>query len=308
MIDQPQTATLSSPPAATAGSTPPAFVAAGDRAPCPAPGLDDDKLTEILARIEAIERALFEPAAPPALPPTAGSDAEQLAAVLRQLFEWQQRSLGGQIAEQLSAALAAQQALWQPLCDRLAGAGDMPRSPPVLSEPVPVATAAEGPVAAPAGDVGAGGGGDWPAVIFSPELRDDSQVAPQIEALCRRVLDRDPAASILAGQLLIFQHAPPERRPQLLKDIGEAFYRCCPTRDEGDDNNVFEQSLARWLERACNQAGFQNTIEFVRPGQRFDSTRHLTDGHGGVEIAQVHGWVVLRNRDKVYTKASVSAR
>jgi hypothetical protein len=50
-----------------------------------------------------------------------------------------------------------------------------------------------------------------------------------------------------------------------------------------------------------------NTIELVHPGERFDATRHNASTRG-VEITEVHGWIVLRDNGKVYTKANVTVR
>jgi hypothetical protein len=68
-----------------------------------------------------------------------------------------------------------------------------------------------------------------------------------------------------------------------------------------------ERALAEWLMRACDRAGMANTIELVSPGERFDSLRHNAP-RPGVEVAQVMGWIVLRDNGKVYTKASVAVR
>ena len=47
----------------------------------------------------------------------------------------------------------------------------------------------------------------------------------------------------LAGQLLVFQSAPAERLPQLLKDLGEAFYRWQPKATPG--TNPLEEALVQ---------------------------------------------------------------
>ncbi|HEY3969699.1 MAG TPA: hypothetical protein VGM05_34455 [Planctomycetaceae bacterium] len=265
----------------------------------------DGKLNEILARVEAIERSLFEPnAARPSPAPQIGaiaSDAEGLAHLVRQLFESQQESLAGLVSERLLPGLASQQAslhaALQAVRDELAALTVSGRraAPPLVATPPRPARSAD-----------ASAERDWRNAIFGPELASDSHIARRLDELSERVRRGDSAASVLAGQLLVFQGAAPERRPQLLKDIGEALYRAFP--ELAHSENDFEKSLARSLERGCEPAGFQNAIEFVRVGQRFDSTRHLADGPGGVEITGVSGWVVLRGRDKVYTKAVVAAR
>jgi hypothetical protein len=158
------------------------------------------------------------------------------------------------------------------------------------------------PVEAPAGpDLS-----DWRRALFGDALAADRQLAERLDALSGEILAGSDTASTLAGQLLVFRHAPPERKPQLLKDLGEAYYRSFPKTDDVED--PLESALARWLQRACEQAGYQNSIELVPPGSRFDATRHTTTDRGGVEVSQPLGWVVLRDRDKVYTKALVAVR
>jgi hypothetical protein len=109
----------------------------------------------------------------------------------------------------------------------------------------------------------------------------------------------------LAGQLLIFQSSPAERLPQLLKDLGEAYYRWQPKTQPGA--NPMEESLAAWLQKTCEAAGIYNAIELVHPGERYDAARHHATTRG-VEITEVHGWVVLRDNGKVYTKATVTVK
>ena len=147
---------------------------------------------------------------------------------------------------------------------------------------------------------------DWRRALFGDVLAGDRQLAPSLDALANEILAGSDTASTLAGQLLVFRHAPPERKPQLLKDLGEAYYRCFPKTDDVED--ALESALAHWLQRACEQAGYQNSIELVPPGSRFDATRHTTTDRGGVEVSQPLGWVVLKDRDKVYTKALVAVR
>ena len=119
------------------------------------------------------------------------------------------------------------------------------------------------------------------------------------------VLQGDSGSLSLAGQLLLFQSATPEKLPSLLKELGEAYYRwhlkTTPV------TNKFEQELVAWLQRKCEEEGIPNTIELVHPGERFDSSRHTASGRG-VEITEVNGWIVLRDNGKVYTKASVTVK
>jgi hypothetical protein len=148
-------------------------------------------------------------------------------------------------------------------------------------------------------------GFDWERAVLGPDLAGDSRLGFQRQQLLRGVLDGDPGARALAGQLLIFHASPPERLPQLLKDIGEAYYRWQPKTRPGA--TPFESALASWLQRACEAVGLRNTIELVDPGGRFDTTRHNADSRG-VEIVEVRGWIVLRDNGKVYTRANVGVR
>ena len=161
------------------------------------------------------------------------------------------------------------------------------------------------PVASDEPAFGPPSGGDWERVILGPALAENPDLMFQRQQLLRGVLDGEAAACSFAGQLLVFQSAPPEKMPALLKDIGEAYYRWEPkTRPEA---NEMEQALVAWLQRACDDARIANTIELVHSGERFDSTRHTATDRG-VEITEVYGWIVLRDNGKVYTKASVAVK
>ncbi|MHB8897417.1 MAG: hypothetical protein ACYC6Y_01580 [Thermoguttaceae bacterium] len=144
--------------------------------------------------------------------------------------------------------------------------------------------------------------GDWMAAILGPQLAGHGDAGRR---LLEGILAGDSSAQGFAGQLLVFRSATPERLPQTLKDLGEAYYRWRPKTAAGND--PFEEALAGHLQRACENAGIHNSIELVHPGQRFDAARHNA-GSRGVEIVQVLGWIVLRDNGKVYTKASVEVR
>jgi len=145
----------------------------------------------------------------------------------------------------------------------------------------------------------------WEWAILGPDLAQRPELAFQRQQLLSGLLEADPGACTLAGQLLVFQSAPAERLPQLLKDLGEAFYRWQPKTTPG--TNPMEEALVQWLKRSCEEAGINNTIVLVHPGERFDATRH-TAASRGVEITGVHGWIVLRDNGKVYTKATVDVQ
>jgi hypothetical protein len=145
----------------------------------------------------------------------------------------------------------------------------------------------------------------WEKAVLGRDVAAHPALAFQRHQLLSGVLEGNAAACALAGQLLVFQAAPAERLPPLLKDLGEAYYRWQPKTRPG--NTPFEEALCAWLQRTCEAAGLHNTIELVHPGERFDTARHNAATRG-VEITEVHGWIVLRDNGKVYTKASVAVR
>lgn len=147
--------------------------------------------------------------------------------------------------------------------------------------------------------------GDWLTAVLGPELTANGALGVPCQQLLEGVLAGDGPAQGLTGQLLVFRSASPERMPQLLKDLGEAYYRWQPKTSPG--NNLFEEALVAFLQRTCENAGIYNSIELVHPGERFDSARHNAASRG-VEIVQVLGWIVLRDNGKVYTKAAVEVR
>lgn len=145
---------------------------------------------------------------------------------------------------------------------------------------------------------------DWGPVVLGPQLAGNPALAAGCRALVAGLVEGDARAMKLAGQLLLFRSAPAERYPQLLKDLGEAYYGW---RAAGSDDGPFEAALVAWLSETCAAGGVANSIERVQPGDRFDPTRHQAP-QPGVEVAEVHGWVVLRDNGKVYTRAAVTAR
>jgi len=146
----------------------------------------------------------------------------------------------------------------------------------------------------------------WLPVMLGTELSNDPQLASAWRRLQQQVLAGDPAALLLLGQLLVFRFAESGRKPALLKEVGEAYYRYAPKAGEG--HNPLEHSLARWLDRECEATGLPNSIELVHAGERFDAMRHAPVERGGVEIVQVLGWIVLRDAGRVFSKALVLTR
>ncbi len=146
---------------------------------------------------------------------------------------------------------------------------------------------------------------EWERALVGPEIASRPELSEVREQFLNELLRGDDGARALAGQLLVFQSTPMERMAQLLKDVGEAYYRWRPK--VRPDTAPMEKALAAWLEARCDEAGIGNRIELVEPGQRFDATRHSAVARG-VEITQVLGWIVLRDNGRVYTKAAVAVR
>lgn len=139
------------------------------------------------------------------------------------------------------------------------------------------------------------------AILLSPSLCENRALDADRARLASDVSSGDLAARGLAGQLLLVQAANSEELPERLKHVGEAYYRW---RSAGQGDDPFEQALADWLTQRAEAAGLKNSIQLVRVGDRFDSSRHTASGRG-VEVAAVRGWIVLRDNNKVYTKADV---
>ena len=146
----------------------------------------------------------------------------------------------------------------------------------------------------------------WLRMLLGDDLSSKPQLKQSIQWIEQQVLCDNGDAMLLLGQLLVFRFSNADRKPMLLKDVGEVFYRCFPkNRDERD---LFEESLAAWLTAECNSLGLPNSIELVQPGERFDASKHAPIERGGVEIARVLGWVVMRDGGRVFAKASVQTR
>lgn len=149
-------------------------------------------------------------------------------------------------------------------------------------------------------------GDDTLSVMLGSALCDAPELQPSMLWLREQVMAGSNSALALVGQLLVFRCAAADRKPSLLKDVGEAYYRCFPkTRDVA---HPFENAVAAWTKQLCEEAGLPNSIELVHPGERFDSVRHSPVARGGVEVAEVLGWVVLRDGGRVYSKALVQTR
>jgi len=144
---------------------------------------------------------------------------------------------------------------------------------------------------------------DWDVVVFGPVLAAHDGTADGRAALLAGAIAGKSRAAALVGQLMLFQ-ASEDRRAQMLKDIGELYYRWRP--DANNDPDGLRAVLVEQLMRRCDEAGNGMKIDLVRPGDRFDSTCHNA-ADKGAEITAVFGWVVSRENGKIYTKASVAA-
>jgi len=177
-----------------------------------------------------------------------------------------------------------------------------------VAAPAPEPAPASEPVAAPAPAApkkasGGIGNEQWASALIGALFKD-----PLATAYCKKllqdVLNANNGARIFLGQLLVFRSSAPEKMPQLLRDLGEAYYMWRPM--EGSTEDPFEGVIVAWVNETLKEAKIGNYVEAVQPGGRFDSQRHNSGKRsGGVEISEVLGWIVFREGGKVYVKASV---
>jgi hypothetical protein len=241
----------------------------------------EEKLDALGRRLDQLLARLGETAATPTPPGTGDETLKNFLQLLRQKLE--------DIREEQQNTAAALRRLPESIAAGPSPGAERLREPPARPTQQPAAAGPSAP-------------GDWQRAILGRELAEQPGLDAPRQQLLAGILRGEPAACALAGQLLIFQSASTEKMPPLLKDLGEAYYRWQPKAQPR--GAVMEEALVRWLQRACESAGISNTIELVNPGERFDSARHNASTRG-VEVAEVHGWVVLRDNGKVYTKAAV---
>lgn len=195
-------------------------------------------------------------------------------------------ALGEMLGETLWERLARLEELFHRVCDTREPVSPSP-------QPVSVSSAVHSSVSG------------WETAIFGDSLAQVTEIAAERQALLQGVLAEDPDSRYFAGLLMMFQSSTPEKMALLLKDLGEAFYRW--NARASFHCEMFESFLAEWVRMLCENAGLQNSVEIVRVGQRFDSSRHSSTLRG-VEVTQVHGWVVLRGNGSVYSKATVDVQ
>ena len=114
--------------------------------------------------------------------------------------------------------------------------------------------------------------GDWQEAILGRDLAEHPGLDPQRQRLLTGVLQGEPAACALVGQLLVFRSSPAEKDAHPAQGNRRGLLSLEPAQSGQADE--MEKALVAWLQRACDQAGMSNTIELVHPGQRFDSMRH----------------------------------
>ncbi|MCH5373916.1 MAG: hypothetical protein JJ992_08070 [Planctomycetes bacterium] len=187
--------------------------------------------------------------------------------------------------------------------DRLEDAvANRPRSAPTASDHLQAPSAEQTGISWQ----GIGGGDEqWEAIFLGDQLCTDDSLAEHRRELLSDITAGIDSARALAGQLLLIQASAVDRIPELLRYVGEAFYRWRPRTTPNEDQ--LELALARWLNDLTEAAGLPNSIQLVSPGERFDNNRHVARGRG-VKVVAVHGWVVLRDNQRVYTKANVSVQ
>jgi hypothetical protein len=147
-----------------------------------------------------------------------------------------------------------------------------------------------------------GAGGNWSQIIFGDQLKADPGIGSLSGALLSEVQANVDDAVGMLGYLLAFRSADQERKPKLLKELGEAFYLWKP-----DGSPRLLGPLINWVHAVLDRAGINNRIDLVQVGDRYDMQRHNAKERGA-EVSAVAGWVVLRDNGKVYSKANVSVR
>ena len=145
-------------------------------------------------------------------------------------------------------------------------------------------------------------GGNWSGILFGENLHAEPSIPHLSGLLLADVHAGDCQAVALAGQVMTFRTGTAEQKARLLKDVGEAFYAWRPRGDEG-----LLQSLIAWVHAELDAVQLGNRIMVVQVGDRYDMQRHHAK-QPGVEIADVYGWIVLRDNGKVFSKANVAVK
>jgi hypothetical protein len=152
--------------------------------------------------------------------------------------------------------------------------------------------------------------GRWRLAALGEELSGDPPCQASCDDLIRDHLGGQAAATSLLGHWMTFRTVTPDRLPPLLRQVGESYYAWRPRVQIATiEDDPMESALVRALHTRCERNGVRNKIEVLRPGARFDSSRHETDGGlGGTTVVEVRGWLVLKGDGGVLYRAKVAAR
>lgn len=172
------------------------------------------------------------------------------------------------------------------------------QQPPATS---PAAAAQTVPRAEPIA-VRGGEGANWSGIVFGESVHGDSTISHLSGSLLADVYQGDQQAIALAGQLMAFRSGTAEQKARLLKEVGESFYAWRP---QGDEDLL--QVLISWVHGELDAVQLGNRIQVVQVGDRYDMQRHNAR-QAGVEVADVFGWIVLRDNGKVFSKANVAVK
>jgi len=180
---------------------------------------------------------------------------------------------------------------------RPGGSAPVADLPPAAAPTSPARADRPGMIAVSRGD-----GGDWSRILFGDSLRAVPSISHLSGVLLADVYAGDNGAIGMAGQLMTFRTGTAEQKARLLKDVGEAFYGWKP---RGDDSLL--EPLIAWVHAELDAVDLGNRIMVVQIGDRYDMQRHNSK-QPGVEVAEVYGWVVLRDNGKVFSKANVAVK
>jgi hypothetical protein len=224
------------------------------------------------------------------------------------------------VAELLPAAVPASPQAAPAAASPVAVASPLPAAMPVAAAPraatpAPIARPAVAelpPTVSPASQkradrpgsiaVSGGDGGNWSRILFGDNLHAGPSISHLSGSLLADVYADDNSAVGLAGQVMTFRTGTAEQKARLLKEVGEAFYGWKP---QGDESLL--QPLIDWVHAELEAVQLGNRIMVVQVGDRYDMQRHNAK-QAGVEVAEVYGWIVLRDNGKVFSKANVAVR
>ena len=146
----------------------------------------------------------------------------------------------------------------------------------------------------------------WQRIVFGDRLSNDESLIAIRDELIQGMLAHDEKAIAFGAQMMLMQSAAADKFTPLARELGEAYYQWRPASSDTED--LLADRLISWLTAKAESIGVRNTIERVRVGDRFDSSRHAAIGPAGVEITSVHGWIVQRDTGKTVAKANVTVK